>query len=224
MKKIFPLMALAIFALAGVSHSQEVKINSNLAVESDGTLRFDDAATVWNDLMVFPDATSKGSSNAPTWAQFKNNGGSQGVWLWWFSPTTEQEVYFTIQIPHNYKLGSELHPHVHWTTSSGTPTRNNVVWGFEYTVTSIGSTFGPTNTLTTTGIIDAITPSGDGQHLISSFPAILGTGLGISSVIVGRLFRKVSDTEHTFNQTVGLLGFDIHYEQDTQGSRTEYQK
>jgi hypothetical protein len=68
------------------------------------------------------------------------------------------------------------------------------------------------------------TPSGTGQHLITSLGTIAGTGLGISTVLVCRLFRATGDGNDTFANEVGLLGFDFHYEKDTQGSRQEFVK
>lgn len=198
---------------------------SHLSIEPDGTLVMKGQSTVFNDLMVFPDATSKGSSNQPIWERFKNYGTSQGVFLWMFSPSTEQEVYFTIQIPHSYKVGTTLYPHVHWTTTTGTPSGTDVVWGLEYTVMKIGGNFGNTTLITSNTVIPLIgNPSGTNQHLITAFPAISGNGIEISTILVCRLYRAATDSRDTFAQTVGLLGFDIHYESDTQGSRTEYTK
>ena len=208
--------------------AQDVKINSNMVIEADGTLRLDNAATVWNDLMVFPDATTKGGSNPPVWGPaFKKNaaGTSQGVYLWMFSPTVEEALYITVQIPHDYKVGSDLHPHVHWTTATGTPSGSNVVWGLEYTLVAVGGTFPNTVIITSNTLIpECGTPTGTGQHLISPFSAVSGAGLGISSVIICRLFRAAGDAADTFPAAAGLLGFDIHYEQDTQGSRDEWTK
>lgn len=199
---------------------------SHLSIEPDGTLVMKGQSTVFNDLMVYPDATTKGGSNAPVWTKFMNNGaGSQGVFLWMFDPSTEQEVYFTIQIPHSYKVGTSIYPHVHWTTTSGTPSGTNVVWGLEYTVMKIGGNFGNTTLITSNTVISPIgTPTGTSQHLITAFPAIPGTGIEISTILVCRLYRKAADANDTFVNSVGLLGFDIHYESDTQGSHTEYTK
>jgi len=206
---------------------QEVKINSNLKVESDGTLVFENAATVWDDLMVYPDATTKSGSYSPSWARFGQNGSSQGVFLWMFSPTTEQELYFTVQIPHSYKLGTTIYPHVHWTTTTGTPSGTNVVWGLEYTIMKISGTFSTTTTIITANTVIS-TPTSTAQHLITSFGGIAsGTTpneIGISTVLICRLYRKAVDTNDTFDNSVGLLGFDIHYERDTEGSRTEFAK
>ena len=210
--------------------AQEVKINANLVVESDGTLRMDNAATVWDDLRIFPDATTRGNSNAPLLGgnastAFKKNGSSQGVFLWLFSATSEQELYFTVQIPHSYKLGSTLYPHVHWTTATGTPSGTNVVWGLEYTAVSVGGSFSNTTLLTNNTVVSEVgTPTGTGQHLITSLGTISGTNLGLSSIIICRLFRATADASDTFANETGLLSIDFHYEKDTEGSRTEFAK
>lgn len=229
MKKTNLLMATFLcLAFTGMMSAQEVKINTNLKVERDGTLVYLDSATVFDDLMVFPDATSKNDTKPPTWAQFANESGSQGVFLWMFSASTEQELYFTVQIPHSYKEGTPLYPHVHWTTITGTPSGTDVVWGLEYTIMKIGGQFSATTTTKTTNtVISAVgTPTGTRQHIISPLPEIGASSndFGISTIMVCRLFRKVADTNDTFVNSVGLLGFDFHYEKDTEGSRTEFTK
>ncbi|MEI6508916.1 MAG: hypothetical protein WCO54_10550 [Bacteroidota bacterium] len=200
--------------------------------EVDGTIKFEGTATVWDDVMVAPDATSRGGSNPPVWGgvssggtAFKKNGLSQGVFLYMFSPTDEQELYFTVQLPHGYKVGSDIYPHVHWTTSTGTPSGTDVVWGLEYSVTPVGSSYPSTTILTANSVISAIgTPTGTGQHLITSFSPISGSGLGISTVLVCRVFRSATSTSDTFVNEVGILGIDFHIEKDTYGSRIEYVK
>lgn len=236
MKATFSFITiLCILFMAGTLNGQEVKINTNMVIETDGTMRMDGNATVWDDLMVYPDATSRGGSKAPVWGgasatAFKKNGSSQGVFLWMFSASTEQEVYFTIQLPHSYKFGSALKPHVHWTTTTGTLSHTgtnpdyyvNVVWGLEYTVVAIGGTFPNTTLINSNKVISATAVTG--QHLITPIGDIAGTNLGISTILVCRLYREVGNALDNFGEEVGLLGFDIHYEKDTQGSRTEFVK
>jgi len=223
-------LSVLLFLCFSLTNAQEVKINNNFVIESDGTPRLDGNASVFDDLMVYPDATTKGASNAPTWTKFTSNGGSQGVFLWGFDPLTEQELYFTVQIPHKYKLGTPLYPHVHWTTLTGIPNGSNVVWGLEYNIIKIGEVFSSTTTIiTTNSIISSIgTPKSVRQHLISPFPDIAaGTApndIDISSVIMCRLYRIAGDSRDTFASPVFLLGFDFHYEIDTEGSRTQYTK
>lgn len=218
------VLFLLIFIYSGILKSQEVKINNNFVVETDGTFRLDSSATVWDDLMVFPDATTKSGSYSPTFTLFKNNS-SQGVFLWAFSNSVEQELYFSIQIPHKYKVGTAIYPHVHWTTLSTAPSGTNVTWGLEYTVVAIGGIFPTPVILNTYNVISQIgTPSGTGQHLINAFEPISGAGLGISTVLVCRLFRAVAESHDTYNNLAYLLGFDFHYQIDTEGSRTEFSK
>jgi hypothetical protein len=226
MKATFSFISIVcILFMAGTLVGQEVKINTNMVIETDGTMRMDGNATVWDDMMVYPDATTRGSSKAPSWTKFKDNGsGSQGVFLLWFDPGEEQEVYFTMQIPHSYKVGTTLYPHVHWTTASVTPSGTNVVWALEYTVVAIGGNFPNTSTLTANSVISATTPSGVGQHLITALGTISGTGLGISTILVCRFYRKAADAADTFASSTGLLGIDFHYEKDTEGSRNEFTK
>ncbi len=218
-----------------ISSEGETKIGGEtdrLKISADGTIVLEGAATVWDDIMIFPDATSRGGSNTPTWGgngsnAFKKNAGgsSQGVFLWMFSASSEQELYFVVQIPHGYKEGSTIYPHVHWTTASGTPNGSNVVWGLEYTAAAIGSSYSTTTSITSNTVIGEIgTPSGTGQHLITALGTISGSGLGISSVIVCRLYRAAGDALDTFANETGLLGIDFHYELDTFGSASQFEK
>lgn len=213
----------------------EVKINSNLTVEADGTLVSSGAATVWNDLNVFPDATTKTGSNPPVMTQFKSNGsGSQGVFLSGFSASAEQELYFTIQLPHGYKEGTTLYPHVHWTTFTGDPTGKVVEWALEYTIMKHGGTFGNTTMISSGTTVTA--PTGIGQHTITALGSITSgaapNDLKISTIIVCRLFRNAvgnpalhggTDID-TYTGAAGLLGIDFHYESDMAGSRTDFEK
>jgi len=215
----------------GITKIGDVTGGNVTKFEADGTLVLEGAATVWDDFLVNPDATSRGGSKTPVWGgtsgnEFKDNGsGSQGVFLWMFSALQEQEVYFTVQLPHKYKVGTDLYPHVHWTTATGTPSRTNVVWGLEYTVIKIGSHFPNTTISTGNSIIGGIpTITGTGQHLITSLPVISGTAIDISTVIVCRLYRATGDSNDTFANEVGLLSMDFHYQIDTEGSRSEYTK
>jgi len=231
-------LVISFFAISTALYAAgEVKINTDLTVEADGTLVSSGNATVWNDINVYPGSTTSGGSNAPSWALFKKNAAatSQGVFLWSFSNSTEQEVYFQVQLPHGYKEGTTLYPHVHWTTFSTDPTGSTVEWALEYTIIKIGGTFGTTTMIS--GSTPIVAPTAVGQHTITPLGTITSgadpNDLKISTVLVCRLFRNAvggnaalhggSDID-TYGAGVGLLGFDIHYESDMAGSRQEYIK
>jgi len=224
---------LVVFSFFGISSmalyaAGEVKLNTNLVVEADGTVRSDGAATVWNDLNVFPDATTKSGSNPPVMTKFKDNGSaSQGVFLNAFSASIEQELYFTIQLPHGYKEGTAMYPHVHWTPMATTGSASYVVvWGFEYTIMKHTGTFGNTTIVTGSAPVNlASTPTGIGFHTITAFSPIAASAENkISTIMVCRLFRKAADAADVYDGLAGLLGFDIHYESDMAGSRTDLEK
>jgi len=56
-----------------------------------------------------------GGSKFPTFTKITDDGsGSQGVFTYEFSASQEQEIYFVAQLPHGYKSGTDLYPHIHW--------------------------------------------------------------------------------------------------------------
>lgn len=211
------------FSIPFIKHitAQEVTINDNFVVESDGTMRFDSGAVVWDDLRVSPDATAKGN-DAPVYETFRN-----GTTLWFFEDNNFQSVRFTVQIPHTWKEGTDLEPHIHWTAvENGATTSERVEWNLEYTVANFGSQFGVTDTLIAT------TMAGDGEttgilaykHMITPFGTIDGSELKISSILIFKLFRNGGVNNDDFGGHAGYLSFDLHYQMDTHGSRLRYVK
>lgn len=208
---------------------------NNTTFETDGTMVMNGTATVWEDLRVEPSVRGTGVRN-PSFEQYLTNGaGSIGVFLYSFDDAlvaAEKEIYFTVQMPHAWK-GTAIYPHVHW-IGSAADTAANPRWGLEYSWADIGTDFGNTTIIYTTaekigagGATDANVTIN--RHYINAFSAITPTTSqdGISSVLIGRLFRNSSDAGDTYNvggNKCGLLYIDIHYEIDTLGSRTEYTK
>jgi hypothetical protein len=175
----------------------------------------------WEDVKVSMMSTNVGQSAPPTMTKFKDNGaGSQGVFGWAFSATTEQELYFSVQLPHAYKVGTDVYPHAHFTTL-GTGT-GGVVWGLEYVAAPINGTYAATST-----VIQAtytIATNSASKHMLLSLPVIPGTSLGISSVIMCRVFRVAANAADTFASTAFLTDFDFHIQVDSMGSRQETAK
>lgn len=199
--------------------ANEVKINhdgtNGLVIESDGTVKAEGTATTWADLNVYPDAKGTGSNN-PTWTLFKN-----GVYLWSFA--NSKEVFFTVQMPHSYKEGTTIYPHVHWSASVAASSTLQVGWNLEYTWANHKDVFGTTSTATGSTCVDYSTLSYSAQqHLITPLTDISGSRT-LSSFLICRLYRSATDT-YAGTGTVFLLGIDFHYEMDTQGSRSDFLK
>lgn len=129
------------------------------------------------------------------------------------------QIFFEVQMPHCWKVGSRIYPHVHW--SPDTTDTGNCTWKLEYSWANINDAFGAPATITAT-------QAGSGtawKHQLATFEAgagIDGTGKTLSSMIACRLYRDAPTD--TFTGDAFLLEFDIHFEIDTLGSRTETSK
>lgn len=199
---------------------------NNTYIESDGSLSYEGTATRWDDLKVPVNAVKvKNITDPPVWDDFI---GSTG--LLWFEGAKSQDVIFTIQMPHAWKEGTAIFPHVHWTsgrTGDSAPGATRVTWGLEYYWANPGDVF-PTSTTAITGNTAATNPLPGSialrEHVITPLGSggITGTGTHtLSSMLVCRLYR-VNDGDYSGD--AGLLEIDFHYQIDSDGSRQEYIK
>ena len=173
-------------------------------------------ATRYEDLRVPVTATKTGGSKEPNFIQVKDNGsGSQGVFAYAFDKTSEEELYFTVQIPHDFKMGTQIEAHVHWApvdTDTGT-----IQWGLEYTFAEAGSVFGDTNI-----ILSTATAAGGiaYAHTYLDIDDIDTSAITtLSPMMLCRIYRNVA--VDTYNNDALLLEIDFHYERDSLGSATE---
>ena len=60
--------------------------------------------------------------------------------------------------------------------------------------------------------------------MITPLGIISGAGIGISTILVCRLYRAATNSSDTFSSEVGLLSMDFHYQKDTVGSRSDFTK
>jgi len=178
------------------------------------------ADTYWEDLRVPVGAIAvQGQQNIPDWEAFLGD-----LQVLSFDPGTMEQVFFTAQIPHSYKEGTDIEVHVHWTPAiGGVQAVHQVRWGLECTWVNMGATFGNPTTLY------GSTPTPDEQlianrHYVTELGDLDGTGKTISSMLVCRLFRNATHEDDDYTGDAGLLEIDFHYEIDRPGSREEYVK
>jgi hypothetical protein len=200
-------------------------------IEADGTIMLEGSATAYNDIVVPLFNSRLGNDRQPTWSPMKNDGGtSRGIYTFTFedqsSANNEQEVFFSVQMPHNWKEGTTVYPHVHWAPQAATA--GNVVWGLEYTWVNYDATtpltFANTTIITATSADVAF---GDvDKHLITAFSSITPSASQnkISSILMCRFFRKSADSNDDYNGNAAVLSFDLHYEIDAVGSHSQYVK
>ena len=196
-------------------------------IEEDGSLSYEDTATRYDDMRV-PVTSAKFKDNdidRPNFDIFIS-----GLAGYWFQEDRDNEpsLFFNVQMPHAWKEGTAIYPHIHWVPERDLSGKT-VVWGFEYAWVNVGDEF-PT-TSTTIYASAPIAPGGTplagtaGQHMITPFASIDGTDMSLSSMLVCRMFRvdkNYSADNYTYMAMV--LEFDFHYQIDSDGSRDEYTK
>lgn len=192
---------------------------------SDGHQMMTGTAIAWDDLRFSALALRAPASGNPGLAVFRKNqaGSSQGVFLYWFDAGSEEELYFAAQMPHAW-AGTPIHPHVHWViaaTSTGT-----VCWGLEYTWAKIGGSYPVTQLIYGNSTYDNDDTPSQYQHYLTELPAITGSSMGLSSMLICRIFRDATGAGKADScpQDAGLLEIDFHYEINSIGSNEEYVK
>lgn len=174
------------------------------------------SAIKWEDFTMPVFSTKLGGSKDPDFVKMIDDGsGSQGVFTFAFDKNTEEELYFAIQLPHSWKIGTDLGCHVNWApsdTDTGT-----IQWGLEYNYSEDDEVFG--NTIIALSAATAA-PGVALQHTHLDIVDIdLSAIIKMSPIIMCRIFRNVS--VDTYNADAFLLHIDFHYQVDALGSVTE---
>lgn len=189
-------------------------------LDVNGTADFGDQVTlsdtVWDDLRVPLSGLVLGANSDPALAQIQdNNDSSTGVYGFKFDAGTEEELFFALQLPHGYKAGTDLSPHVHWSPISATT--KAAVWGLEYTMCPIGGAFGYTAIVTVADDANGTAL----EHNLASFADITATSMAESAMLIGRVFRDAANDADTISEDVVLHEIDFHYQIDKIGSDNE---
>ncbi len=208
----------------GISSS----INS-MTIASDGNVTLNGSATSWTDLVVNPSTARNSGGFVPLWAVFV----APNVYTWFFEDAKTQEVDFSVQMPHNYKEGSKIYPHIHWSSTSA-PGSQRVRWVMDYQWVNLMDNFAATGNTSVYGTVLAVNNSTSlaaFQSVITPIntggvdnAGIVGTGKKISSILLCHLYRDGNNASDTYSGSAALLSIDFHYEIDSFGSNNEYTK
>ena len=135
-----------------------------------------------------------------------------------FSGSRDDMIAGVAQLPHRWKRGSTIRPHIHWAKPTGSA--NAVTWElYLRDCKNPGETAGAWSTAYTASIVAGDQTISDG-HIISSFGDVTMTDREESAILAWRIYRRGStDAE---SNAVRLLEFDIHYQTDKYfGTATE---
>jgi hypothetical protein len=101
--------------LYGLGEQRLGNAGSHLWVNDDGNTVLIGDAVAWSDFSVPLTRTQQGANNLPHFD-------STNIGLLFPQNNTDEKIYFTAQFPHNKKLGSEIHTHLHYIQAgTGTP-------------------------------------------------------------------------------------------------------
>jgi hypothetical protein len=174
------------------------------------------------------DGTISGGSEGSEWDWIgghvgNSSPGSRGTVLRFFSPDVFNEVFFEIQMPHAWRQGTNIRPHLHFIPQIDGGVGEKIRWGLEYTWADLGDVFPNTTIIYSDTIVPNETMVAN-THYLTQLPEIDGTGKTFSSMIACRLFRDAESVDDNFPGFAGLLEFDLHYQTDSLGSNEEYVK
>lgn len=195
--------------------------SNNTTFEADGTMVANGNATTFRDELN--DLIKSANSNP---AKLSINYSENSV-EFATNATTSDYCVMNVQLNHLWKLGSELHPHLHWwQNASGVPN-----WLIQYRWQKEGNA---KTTAWTSAVWDAhaFTYTSGTLNQITEFGHISApVGYGqVSDIVQVRIIRDTNNTSglfsgvDTYTGVASAVSFDIHIECDTLGSRTEYTK
>jgi hypothetical protein len=173
------------------------------------------AATQWDDLRFPANALAAGAAAADPCAVV----GSTLRTRCFDGGVTAESMEAIVQWPHSMVQNSTVEPHIHWgpsDTNSG-----SVVWQLEYSCQNINGAYTVSSTSTVVDAADGVAH----KHQIADMPSIDTSAYGgLSAICLMRIFRNPTHASDDYEHDAELYEFDIHYEVDSFGSRTEYSK
>ena len=185
--------------------------NGYAQIDSGGTITLAGSATVWDDLRVPLTQTKLGANLKPDFDE--TNVG------YLFPQNDPTEILYTVvQMPHDWKLGSTIFPHVHWVQGMS----SSAIFNIDYKwVKLAGSTTGAFTTFAMASTDFAWSSGTTMQQISTNTAGLSGSSIStLSSIIALKLYRQ----DNAYPGDALTYEFDIHYEIDSLGSNSEYSK
>lgn len=173
----------------------------------------DDKFSKYDDLQIAMANAKTPAANAPTWRSYVQTEVPA------FSPTQVNVLYFTAQLPHSYKEGSNIEFHIHLVYPDNLTGYS--IWYFSYSWANIDGTFAAASSVTANITSPAVT----NKHQMAGITtSINGAGKTISSVLLCSIQRLGNASEDSYASEIYLISADFHYLKDSTGSTTETTK
>ena len=186
-------------------------------IEADGTIKFNGAATVWEDLQFTISDAKVPAANFPTWETFTTNTKEYSFAVDDYIDTKANET------SHAWKLGTSGHVHLHITTKAANSTGSNRYAKFTIYLSycDTGETWQETS-------LTAELTIPNGTSALQMFYLDMGdltlTNYVLESEIKMRVSRITATGGTEYAGNIFLTQAGIHFEHDTIGSRQETTK
>jgi hypothetical protein len=174
-----------------------------------------DRGLFWDDLRFPSQGINPAGASAPPTV-------SNATGMLEFAGNTDNTIAGIAQMPHAWANGTEIHPHIHLRFINASA--NNTRWKFEYDIANVfGDFVNAYGTYTTLSTVTKVNPNNAKKHELVAFGPIDMTGFNDSCCIMWKISRLASsDALDNDTGACALLEFDIHYQSNARGSRTEY--
>jgi enhancing lycopene biosynthesis protein 2 len=126
-----------------------------------------------------------------------------------FSGSQNNELYASMDIPHDYRLGSDIIIHIHWFSASTSP--GNVDWVLTYNIginNGYFTTTGGTVAATVSVPVNTVTAE---KHMYNEIATISGSTITANNAIINFKLQRLGNTD-TYNDLVYLCSFSSHYQ------------
>lgn len=171
---------------------------------------------IYEDLQIYGNA--RAGAIAPTFGPLTIGGvavGGQYAYQFPYGGSADY-LYFTVQMPHSWRAGTTIYPHIHVVNdSTAGATTKFVVWELEYTVTNVNATLSGTAS-NTGGIVDLVATGQQTAGCVAMLDLTTGTGINMtgktaSAILTMRLARTTTGVVQAYTGIQQLVGADIHY-------------
>jgi hypothetical protein len=230
--------------LAQISNIMEWKNNAGdttLAIDRDGHLIL--VESEYGEISI-PTYSLGTGANAPDKVLLSNGNLSGSLQTYGFSATTTEQLFFTVQVPHDYKGGTDLYANLYWMPTTNVSMGGEdalVEWNIEYSWNNaIGSqTIFPTSTIITADqpitycqygetyaancLLQLVFEDAIFGGMVEEAPGSI-SGKWLGSYLIGRVYRNPDSDNDTYPEDAGLLGISFSYEMDAIGSKGVFDK
>jgi hypothetical protein len=166
---------------------------------------------VYNDANVGGMALRAGVTTPPVTQIVDNVGANTGIYGLGFA--VNDEANGAIEIPHDYKEGTNLSFHLHWGANDAPSGTDYVKWTLTYIVIRDGATTVPATPIHVETAYDT-----QYENMRSTFDDIVGTNFKMGDQFVFNIKRVIAAGDAYAGVAI-LQTIGFHYQGDTVGSR-----